>query len=626
MKYLHRLFAVAISAAFFVSAAQAQNAGTVTANAFAIGKGAGTTGYASLLCTSAQLAVGQSAAAPVCTTITGDVTLSAAGAVTLATVNANVGSFGSATNCPAFTVNAKGLITAASATTCTPAVGSITGLGTGIATFLATPNSANLRAAITDEVGTGAAYFVGGALGTPASGTATNLTGLPPSGLTTQGAYTFLGNNTGSAASPTAVDIATLTSKASPASTDLVMISDQAASGAWKKVTVSSLASAGSVASIGGLTGVVGVASGITTSGSNIIADQKWRGFVTSAQYGVTCDGTTDDSTNMQTFLTALGTSPYPLGIVNGTTGGSVCYMGTTTLTFKGYSVIQGGTGQTTLKWNASKTGNLMIAAASTDQQVSVSNLIIDGTTKGSQTAFRVIQTSMWMFHNLQVNNVDTCFLFDASGTASNYQWGTHVYCGTANFGYYFSGISNSNTLVGARCNNVGTCVNDQGNNNASIHMQMENVTTAIRLDSTSAGYTSLGDRCENATTCFLTVSGAVKAAYINPHIAGTITTRVNDAANALVNSLFEYQTKLSFNSAVGAQTSVDTLVNTGVMANCKGDADVTAAQDGGAASAGIIVTGMYRNGTGPYYRVTNITSGSLTPNMSVVLTCRQRS
>jgi hypothetical protein len=55
----------------------------------------------------------------------------------------------------------------------------LSGLGTGGATFLGTPSSANLRAFLTDEVGTGAAYFVGGALGTPASGTATNLTGLP---------------------------------------------------------------------------------------------------------------------------------------------------------------------------------------------------------------------------------------------------------------------------------------------------------------------------------------------------------------------------------------------------------------------------------------------------------------
>lgn len=55
----------------------------------------------------------------------------------------------------------------------------VSGLGTGVATFLGTPTSANLRAALTDEVGTGAAYFVGGALGTPASATLTNATGLP---------------------------------------------------------------------------------------------------------------------------------------------------------------------------------------------------------------------------------------------------------------------------------------------------------------------------------------------------------------------------------------------------------------------------------------------------------------
>lgn len=42
------------------------------------------------------------------------------------------------------------------------AVGGITGLGSGVATFLATPSSANLRAAITDETGTGPAVFAYG--------------------------------------------------------------------------------------------------------------------------------------------------------------------------------------------------------------------------------------------------------------------------------------------------------------------------------------------------------------------------------------------------------------------------------------------------------------------------------
>lgn len=53
----------------------------------------------------------------------------------------------------------------------------------GFDAFVATPSSANLRTLLSDEVGTGAAYFVGGALGTPASGILTNCTGLPFAGL-----------------------------------------------------------------------------------------------------------------------------------------------------------------------------------------------------------------------------------------------------------------------------------------------------------------------------------------------------------------------------------------------------------------------------------------------------------
>jgi len=64
----------------------------------------------------------------------------------------------------------------------------ITSLGTGVATFLGTPSSANLLAAITDETGTGALVFANSptlvtpALGTPASGVLTNCTGLPVEG------------------------------------------------------------------------------------------------------------------------------------------------------------------------------------------------------------------------------------------------------------------------------------------------------------------------------------------------------------------------------------------------------------------------------------------------------------
>jgi hypothetical protein len=46
-------------------------------------------------------------------------------------------------------------------TNCTglPVATGVSGLGTGVATFLATPSSANLRTALTDETGTGSAVF-----------------------------------------------------------------------------------------------------------------------------------------------------------------------------------------------------------------------------------------------------------------------------------------------------------------------------------------------------------------------------------------------------------------------------------------------------------------------------------
>jgi hypothetical protein len=214
MRFLKYLVAPLVAAVFAAAPAFAQT-GTVTNHAFAIGAGGGATGYTSLLCTSAQLAVGQAAADPICQTITGDVTISAGGVTAIGStvvhssmLNADVFSTAhSWSGQQTFTAPVLGTPASGTLTNATglPVGTGISGLGTGIAAFLATPSSANLRAAITDEVGTGVAYFVGGALGTPASATLTNATGLPASGLASVAANTVVSNATGSSASPTAV-------------------------------------------------------------------------------------------------------------------------------------------------------------------------------------------------------------------------------------------------------------------------------------------------------------------------------------------------------------------------------------------------------------------------------------
>jgi hypothetical protein len=123
-------------AALLISGSAFAQSGTVTSFAFAVGKGPGTTGFASVLCGLAQIPIGQTSANPSCAALTGDVTMGATGVTAI-------------------------------------------GAGKVLGSMLGSMTSAQLRAAISDEVGTGAAYFVGGALGTPASATLTNATGLP---------------------------------------------------------------------------------------------------------------------------------------------------------------------------------------------------------------------------------------------------------------------------------------------------------------------------------------------------------------------------------------------------------------------------------------------------------------
>jgi len=175
-------------------------------------------------------------------------------------------------NSPTLVTPALGTPASGTATNLTglPISTGVSGLGTGVATLLATPSSANLASAITDETGSGALVFatsptlVTPVLGTPASGTLTNATGLPistgVSGLGT-GVATFL---------------------ATPSSANLISaVTDETGTGSLVFATSPTLVTPalGTPSALVG-TNITGTASGLTAG--NVTTNANLTGAVTS--------------------------------------------------------------------------------------------------------------------------------------------------------------------------------------------------------------------------------------------------------------------------------------------------------------------------------------------------------
>ena len=252
----------------------------------------------------------------------------------------------------------------------------ITSFGTGIATWLGTPSSANLAAAVTDETGSGALVFA------TSPSLVTPLLGTPTSGNFSTGSFTwptFNQNTTGTAAGLSVTLVATSggTGQSSYAVGDILFAS-----------TTTALSKLADVATGNALiSGGIGVAPsygkiGLTTHVSGTLPVANGGTGITSFGAGVATWLGTPSSANLAAAVTdetgsgalVFGTSPTlssPTITGTGTAAfGNLSYTGTLT---GSTGVINIGTGQI----NKDASGNVGIG---TSTNTNASLLTVNGT------------------------------------------------------------------------------------------------------------------------------------------------------------------------------------------------------------------------------------------------------
>ena len=271
-------------------------------------------------------------------------------------------------NSPTLVTPALGTPASGTATNLTglPISTGVSGLGTGVATFLGTPSSANLASAVTDETGSGALVFANSptlvtpALGTPSALVGTNITGTA-SGLTAgnvttnanlTGAVTSVGNATSLGSFSSANLLGALTDETGTGSA-VFATSPTLVTPILGTPTSATLTNATGLPLSTGVTGTLPVANGGTgTATPSIVAGTN-----------VTVTGTWPNQTIAASGSSGTVTSVAVSGGTTGltTSGGPVTTSGTITLAGT-LAVANGGTGVT----SSTGSGNAVLSTSPT--------------------------------------------------------------------------------------------------------------------------------------------------------------------------------------------------------------------------------------------------------------------